>query len=170
MAWGKHRRSVLCAAVAAFVVVTAIPSWASTAEETSAESRLLSIINTKRVDRGVPKLRFHSYIRYESVRHSTYMSRNGMSHDGFNDRWRRVKQHDGGVRSMCENVAYARNYPSAETAMAAIYKNWYNSSSHYKCLFDRLGFTTRSGAVGIDKVGNTWWATFEAAQDSTPGG
>jgi uncharacterized protein YkwD len=169
MVRGLRCLSLFLAALA-FVATTAGPARANTALEQSLEAKLLSIINSKRAERGLPKLKLHSYARYEAIKHSTYMSRYGMSHDGFNGRWRRIKEHDSGVRSMCENVAYARNFASADAAAAAMYKNWYNSSSHYKCMFDRFGFTTRSGAVGIDKVGDTWWATFEAAQDSTPGG
>jgi uncharacterized protein YkwD len=159
----------LCLAVVAFVAGSAVPARANTALEQSLESKLLSIINANRANRGLPKLKLHSYIRYESIKHSTYMSRYGMSHDGFEGRWRRVKARDSGVRSMCENVAYSRRSTSADTAAAAIYKAWYNSTAHYKCMFDRFGYTARSGAIGVDKVGDTWWATFEAAQDSTPG-
>jgi uncharacterized protein YkwD len=164
-----NRHAFICAVVAAATLAAAVPAHAVTATEQSAETRLFSIINSKRAERGLPKLKLHSYIRYESEKHSTYMSKYGMSHDGFNGRWTRIRQHDSGVRSMCENVAYARGYSTYSEAASVIYKVWYKSSSHYKCMFDKLGFTTRSGAVGFRYVNGTWWATFEAAQDSTPG-
>lgn len=165
----RTRLAITSAVLVAASFGATIPAHAVTSTEAAAESKLLSIINSKRTARGLPALKLHTYIRYESRNHSTYMSKYGMSHNGFNARWTRIRQHDSGVRSMCENVAYARGFSSYGEAMSAIYRWWYNSSGHYKCMFDRLGFTTRSGAVGVRYVNGTYWATFEAAQDSTPG-
>jgi uncharacterized protein YkwD len=163
------RRIFMLIVVAGISVGLMRPAGAVTTTEAAAETKLFAVINAKRVAIGLPALKLHTYIRTEARKHSAYMASQGkISHDGFSGRFSRIRSKDSGIRAMCENVAWVKGYSSYTDAVNAIYKAWYRSSGHYKCMFDKLGFRTRSGAIGMVYRNGAWWATYEAASDTTP--
>jgi uncharacterized protein YkwD len=164
------RLGIRAAAVAALCVVClgAFPGPASAG--TTNESYLFSLINKGRQARGKKVLKEHAIILRETRAHSNDMAAtNTLGHFGFSGRVSRIRAADGGINAgVCENVAYARGYASAQDALRVIYSGWRQSSGHYKCMFDKLGWSSESAAIGLTHSGSTWWATFIAGHDSNP--
>jgi uncharacterized protein YkwD len=155
--------AALCA-----VVVAAFPG--SAAAGTADEDFLFGLINTKRAAKGKKVLVEHGAILEQARRHSARMaSSNTLGHFGFNKRVNRIRAADDGINGgVCENVAYARGYGSAEEALRVIFVGWRRSAGHNHCMLDKLGYNSESAALGLKKSGSTWWATFITAHDSNP--
>jgi uncharacterized protein YkwD len=153
--------------VAALVVSVIAPRASA---QTTNEDFLFGLINAKRAAKDKPVLTEHPDILIEVRAHSDDMAQQGvMGHFGFEDRVRRIRAADSGIDNyVCENVAFARGFSSDQLALRVIFKSWRRSIEHKRCMFDMNGFRTRSAAVGLTKSGDTWWATFITAQDSTP--
>lgn len=166
----RLRWSIRLTAAAALcaLAVGAFPGTASAG--TTEEAFLFKIINVKRAAKGKKVLKEHKKILSEARNHSAAMaSSNTLSHDGFTGRASRIRNADGGINGgICENVAYVSGYSNTQDALRVIYRMWRNSPGHKKCMFDKLGWSSESGALGLKHSGNTWWATFIAAHDSSP--
>lgn len=137
-----------------------------------AEQVLLKRINKARANRGLDRLRLHAYIRREVRGHSRDMSREGFfSHRGFQGRANRITRRDPGINgAMCENIAWASGYTNFREVVGVFFRGWLNSTPHRKCLFDvTVKSGTDSAGIGIVRRGNTWHATYIAANDKTPG-
>jgi uncharacterized protein YkwD len=161
-------RRVLATFVLAIVAFgAAVPSASA---QTAPENYLFKLINDKRAAVGKGRLKEHSYIVYQTRKHSAEMAAaNRMSHDGFYARVSAIRSRDSGIRGgICENVAHAWNYPDDNAALRAIYAGWRKSDGHNRCMLDLNGYRTRSAGVGIKKVGTHLWVTFITAQDSNP--
>lgn len=136
---------------------------------TTNENYLFDLINKGRAARGKTVLKEHAVILRETRAHSTDMAASGLGHFGFSSRVSRIRAADSGINGgVCENVAYARGYSSATEALRVIYRGWKESTGHRKCMFDRLGWSSESAALGLTHSGSTWWATFIAGHDSNP--
>ena len=147
------------------LVITAVIGAAGpSAAGTAFEDELLAKINRGRVNRGKVALVESATILTEARAHSLWMSTHLLSHNGFTGRVTRIRAADGGIGYVCENVAYASGYSDAD-AMKVLYRSWLNSPPHKKCMFKGV---VDEAAVGLQKVGNTWWATFIAADDASP--
>ena len=164
------RLGIRMAAVAALCALClgAFPGSASAG--TTNETYLFNLINKGRAARGKTVLKEHVVILRETRGHSNAMAATGtLGHFGFSGRVSRIRAEDSGINGgVCENVAYARGYGSAEEALRVIFRGWKNSTGHRKCMFDRLGYSAESAAIGLAHSGSTWWATFIAAHDSNP--
>jgi uncharacterized protein YkwD len=134
----------------------------------STESAVFGSINRARANRGLNKLELNAVIRREARAHSFDMADDEeLSHDGFAERVARITADDSGVdgRRLCELVAGAVGTPTQ--AARRIFRKWIETSDR-RCLLDRLGFTTQSGAVGVWFKDGRYWATFIAAHDTNP--
>ncbi len=163
----KGMRGLVVGLVAALLVSIVAPAASA---QTTDENYLFDLINTKRDAKGKQVLTEHASILREARAHSIDMAdRGAIGHAGFDQRVNAIRADDGGIDGyICENVAYASGQGSAEAALRVIFKGWRRSKEgHRECLFD-LGNRTQSAALGLEKRGNTWWATFITAKDSSP--
>lgn len=144
-------------------------SAAPTDEERQAEVKLLSIINRAREAKDLRLLKEHDVIREEAEAHSERMARQQtLSRVGFDARATRIANEDSGIDpdQICENVGYAE-VSRISRAMKGLFKAWKQSRTHADCMFDGLGYSTRSAGVGVVFVDGIWWVTFIAAHDET---
>ena len=146
------------------------PATADTSdEERAAEVKLFELINDARDAKGLRRLREHAVIRAEAEAHSERMAnQQTLSHIGFEARSARIANEDSGIDPdrICENVGSA-GVAKVGRAMKGILRAWKGSQEQADCLFDALGYKTRSGAVGVVFAERTWWVTFIAAFDET---
>jgi uncharacterized protein YkwD len=141
----------------------------ATPEERAAEVKLLRIINKAREAKGLRVLKEHDVIREEAEAHSERMARQQtLSHNAFEARATRIANADSGIDpdQICENVGFAEVSKMAR-AMKGIFRAWKQSQEQADCLFDALGYSTRSGAAGVVFVDGRWWVTIIAAHDET---
>ena len=104
-----------------------------------------------------------------------------INHDGFCDEVNGVCGNDGiagnsrldriwaegdGIGYVCENVAVTVNKDTVKKAVRALFKLWDLSPPHHDCMFRG---TARWAGIGIKRKGTSkWYATFLAADDSSP--
>lgn len=88
-----------------------------------------------------------------------------LSHKGFRKRANLIQDNDPDLAVLCENVAFVSGNYDAVQAATRIFNGWRNSSGHNQCMVRNEANTA---GIGIQKSGNTWWATFIAADDATP--
>lgn len=120
------------------------PVAASAATDTTAESRLVSLIADARQQRGLPALRVSAELTAVARRHSARMADRGEVHHnddlgGEVSGWRRIG----------ENVGRG---PDAD----AVHDAFMRSSSHRRNILDP-GF--REVGVGVERRGDTVWVT-----------
>ncbi len=166
-----RRFSLALAALAALSAVAPHAQAAVTNTERSAETYLLGLVNADRKAAHIGTLKEHSYIRTQTESHSTdMMRRRTMDHSGFSTRVKNIRAHDSGMRNsgMCENVAAASKYSDVASAMRAIDAAWKRSTEHYKCMYDKEGWSSQSASVGVRYDGKTFWATFITGRDTNP--
>ena len=169
-------RSLVLRWVASFVLIVAVLASGSlrasadtSDEERAAELKLLRLINDARETKGLKPLREHADIRAEAEAHSERMAnQQTLSHIGFDARTARIAAEDSGIDpdQICENVGSA-GAAKMSRAMKGVLRAWKGSKEQADCLFDALGYRTRSGAVGVVFAERTWWVTFIAASDDT---
>lgn len=165
------KRFVACLTLVFLSVVARPASATVSSEERTVETSVFSKINTKRSSLGKGTLNEHAFMRTKAEAHSDAMARrNVLGHFGFSRRVQSIEANDSGIRSwICENVAYVSGSGiGAAQAASMLYDGWLNSPPHRKCMLDQEGHTTQSAGIGITHAGNTWWATFIAAHDTTP--
>jgi uncharacterized protein YkwD len=135
-----------------------------------AEVKLLELVNDARAAKGLGALIEHQGIVDEARAHSEFMASVGsVNHTGFAARTRRIANGDTGIdqTQICENTASARvRRPGA--AAKGILAGWKRTDTLRDCMFDNLGYTTESAAVGAVLVEGVYWVTFMAAHDTTP--
>lgn len=141
-------------------------------EEERAERRLLRLINDYRQAQvpPLPVLVRHNIITREARQHSNYMANHGeLSHDNFDQRKAEIAASDSGIdeNKICETTASAQGYDRPGPVAKKMFRAWRRTASTRRCLLDR-DFSTQSGGVGVQHVGDTWYATFIAAHDTSP--
>ena len=143
-----------------------------TDDERAAEVKLLKLINRGREAKGLRLLKEHETIRAEAEGQSERMAKQQtLSHTGLDARAQRIANADGGIDpdQVCENAASAEVH-DIHKAMKKIFKASKANQEHSDCMFDGGDYTTRSAGVGAIFSEGTWWVTFIAAHDETPGG
>lgn len=165
------RLSLLVALASSMLVPQAFAAGGQASpEETRAERIILKKINVYRVDRGLAPLVRHEFMSKEARKHSNYMANQGkLSHDGFSSRKSRIASNDAGIdpAKICENTASAQGYDNPGPVAKKVVRAWKKSGSKRRCLLD-VDFATHSAGVGVEHRGDSWYATFIAANDSTP--
>jgi hypothetical protein len=187
---GMMRRfSAVCISVCFFsVLLFAGPAdGQGTKPDREAERTLFKLINKGRAERSLPKLIHHDFIFGQAEEHSAFISIEGLSeenaHEGFCDPYGVVSncvdgvtapsrvsliwENDEGIDVICESEAVTKA-ADAPTAARRLYKIW-KGAQNAACLFD-ADYPKHSGAVAITRVKPFWYATFIAAEDSTPAG
>jgi uncharacterized protein YkwD len=163
--------TLVCVAIFATAIGVRPASASVSAAERQVEVSVFSKINNRRAGLGPSREIEDAFIRSQAEQHSDAMARRGLlGHFGFTKRVAAIEANDSGIRSwICENVAYVSGSSiSATQAASMIFHGWMNSPPHRKCMLDEDGATTQSAGIGITHAGNTWWATFIAAHDTTP--
>src|SRR4051794_18982934 len=133
-------RLLITAAVVLAALSVATQALAVTTVERNAELSLFGKINAKRAAIGKNREKEHTFIRSQAEKHSYAMAAaNSLNHNGFNTRVTAIRNDDDGIRNsgdgwICENVAYASGYTSADQAMAVIFNGWMKSDPHRKCM------------------------------------
>ncbi len=157
----------------AFVFVTP-PAVAAPAVDNASGTALLSDINAKRTTMTRPRGALVSQAKMTSLaeQHSMAMAnRHLLSHFGFSKRVAQIYADDSGIKNnyICENVAYVRNAAlNSATAADALFTAWMHSRPHKRCMLDIRHPSTQSAGIGVVQDGNTWWATFIGAHDTSP--
>jgi len=165
------RARVLGAIIASVVLVIAFAPPATASSEGQVAEKLFNKINNKRVKlHNLDRLEGWDVIVDEATQHSEYQAQQGeISHDGFTARANRIQSKGTGINNVCENVAYVSGINDLRTIVRTFYRGWDKSPPHHACLFDEDFHATWAG-VGVAKVGaSTWYATFIAVRDSSPG-
>ncbi len=165
------KRFAVAVAIAVSLVVVRPADAAVTRSERRVENSIFAMINNQRTGGGLGAEHLHTFARRLAEGHSAAMARRGvLGHFGFTRRVNRLRANDSGINGfVCENVAYVSGSSITRTQAASmIFNGWMNSPPHRKCMLDQEGGTTQSAAVGIKHAGNTWWATYIAAHDTSP--
>ena len=163
-----------CAALVAATSLGPLPhaSAAPTADERAAEVKLLKIVNRAREAQELKLLKEHDVILDEARAQSARMAEaETLNHAGLEARKSRIAREDNGIdeEQICEAVASAP-VGNVKRQMKKIFAAWRADEDINDCLLDGLGYTARSAAAGIVIADNTYWVTFIAAADDTPGG
>jgi uncharacterized protein YkwD len=165
------RAKSLGAFAAAVVLMAAFVSPVTAASTGQVGEKLFNKINNKRERlHNLDRLKEWDVIVDEATQHSEYQAQQGdISHDGFSARANRIMNQGSGINNVCENVAFVSGVNDLRTIVRTFYRGWDKSPPHHACLFDEDFRATWAG-VGIAKAGvSTWYATFIAASDSSPG-
>lgn len=165
------RTKVLMGIVVSLLLCVPVMPRASAATEEQIADALFAKINNKRAKvHNLNRTTEWDVIVRQATEHSEYQGRQGrISHDGFEGRARRIQNAGTGINGVCENVAFVSGVTDLKTIVRTFYRGWDRSRSHHECLFDE-NFTSTWSGVGVVRVGSsTWYATYIAAQDSSPG-
>jgi uncharacterized protein YkwD len=174
------RRSIVLLTGFALVAVGFAVTPARASQTGDVEVRVLQLINQGRGTQGKGAEVMHAGLRGAARSHSADMSaRDSMDHNGYPERVNTAQPDppqgsgppDKGFNgASCENVAWYQPGGSASSEQVAqtFYNLWYNSSEHYKCMFDTYGWNLNVAGVGIYYASGKWWATFDSAFDRTP--
>lgn len=111
------------------------------------ENQVFQLVNEYRRSRGRPSLKSSAAMRREAARHSLDMARGNvpLSHQGFNERIKRIREATGVKGRSGENVA--EGYKTAREAVNA----WRKSAGHRKHMlgdFDLTGVGVVRGRGG----------------------
>jgi hypothetical protein len=168
----------------AALAAPARPAAAASDSERKTEVAVLKLINDARAHAGLHRLVENaSVIRGLTERHSRWLADNRYGenaridpHRGFSDRYEKIRAHDSGAGGVCENVAFVNGYKQYKKVAKTFYRLWDESKhGHHECMLDKSmgdgirALHTSVGAVGIERRGRSWYATFIAAEDSSPG-
>lgn len=135
------------------------PSGGTTAsrpDTTGERARVVRLVNTVRSEAGCPALELHPGLTKAAQRHSAHMARTGiLSHDGpggtsLAQRLEDVR-YDG--RKAAENIA--RDYPEAESAVAAWMKSRPHRHNILSCAFREIGVGITADDSGGNSGGNS---------------
>jgi len=103
-------------------------------------------VNHYRESHGLTKLIWDGKIAQEAQRHSLDMARvKRISHDGFDQRWSRLRRVIFGARGIAENVAMNRNHRDPSSLAV---KGWINSPGHHR---NMIGDYNRTG-IAVQKA------------------
>jgi uncharacterized protein YkwD len=165
------RAKVLAALMAGLVLAAGmgVAPHAAGATDDEVAAALFRKINNKRFKaHDLNRTEEWEKIVQEATDHSAYQLQQGkISHDGFNGRAARIRGAGSGINGVCENVAFVSGINDLKAIVRTFYRGWDNSPPHHACMFDEDFHSTWAG-VGIAHSGSTWYATYIAAQDSSP--
>ena len=163
------RSKVLTVLLVGVVLTAGFAPSASGATDEEVAAALFRKINNKRAKlHGLNRAEEWNVIVQEATEHSQYQLQQGrISHDGFNGRANSIQGAGTGISSVCENVAFVSGVNDVKSIVRIFYRGWDNSPPHHRCLFDAEFRSTWAG-VGIAHRGSTWYATYIAAEDSSP--
>jgi len=114
----------------------------------SFEKDILNYINEYRVSKGLSALVMNDVISAEAEKHSMNMAENkvAFSHDGFEDRVKRIVEKSGFVHASAENVAYGKLSPKE------VVNVWLKSPGHKKNIEGNYTYTGIGVAKNADGI------------------
>jgi uncharacterized protein YkwD len=163
------RARALAVVMVGFVLAAGFAPSASAITDAEVAAALFKKINNKRVKlHSLERSQEWSVIVREATDHSAFQLQQGkISHEGFQGRADRIQKAGNGINGVCENVAFISGVSDLKSIVRIFYRGWDRSPGHHDCMFDAKFRTTWAG-VGIAHRGSTWYATYIAAEDSSP--
>jgi uncharacterized protein YkwD len=126
-------------------------------------------VNNARSKKDLRKLDLNGVIRREARRHSEDMAEDEeVSTNGLGDNIERILRDDNGIDDAAKICAVVtRVSETGSDAPRQVFRRFQEDRDARRCMFDRDGYSTQSGAFGVAEFNSRSYVTFIAAHDTT---